>query len=112
MTSLWFVTSMTRMDSANANNLHEPVVTAELSERDQLVLEFERHWWKYAGAKVPGWSRDFDLWAAEALRSGDVDTLASYRDRAPGMPYAHPTVEHYTPLFVALGAGTDLTTPA
>jgi 4,5-DOPA dioxygenase extradiol len=28
------------------------------------------------------------------------------------MPYAHPTVEHYTPLFVALGAGTDLTTPA
>jgi 4,5-DOPA dioxygenase extradiol len=63
-------------------------------------------------AAVPGWSRDFDLWAAEALSSGDVDTLSSYRDLAPGMPYAHPTVEHYTPLFVALGAGTDLTTPA
>ena len=26
---------------------------------------------------------------------------------APGMPYAHPTVEHYTPLFVTLGAATD-----
>jgi 4,5-DOPA dioxygenase extradiol len=63
-------------------------------------------------AAAPGWSKDFDLWAAEALAAGDVDTLASYRDRAPGMPYAHPTVEHYTPLFVALGAGTDLTTPA
>jgi 4,5-DOPA dioxygenase extradiol len=25
---------------------------------------------------------------------------------APGMPYAHPTVEHYTPLFVTLGAAT------
>ena len=23
------------------------------------------------------------------------------------MPYAHPTVEHYTPLFVTLGAATD-----
>ena len=23
------------------------------------------------------------------------------------MPYAHPTVEHFAPLFVALGASTD-----
>ena len=59
-------------------------------------------------APAPGWSKDFDLWAAEAIAAGDVDTLASFRDLAPGMPYAHPTVEHYTPLFVALGAGTDV----
>jgi len=57
-------------------------------------------------AKVPGWSKDFDLWAADALARGDVDTLADYRAKAPGMPYAHPTVEHYTPLFVTLGAAT------
>lgn len=25
------------------------------------------------------------------------------------MPYAHPTVEHFTPLFVPLGAATDPT---
>jgi Protein of unknown function (DUF3263) len=25
--------------------------TGELSERDRKILEFERHWWKYAGAK-------------------------------------------------------------
>ena len=60
--------------------------------------------------RVPGWSSDFDLWAAEALASGDVDELASFRDRAPGMPYAHPTVEHFTPLFVTLGAADDPTT--
>ncbi len=58
---------------------------------------------------VPGWSSDFDLWAADALRTGDVDELASFRDRAPGMPYAHPTVEHFTPLFVTLGAADDPT---
>ena len=46
---------------------------------------------------------EFDAWAAEAMSRGDVEELASYRDRAPGMPYAHPTVEHYTPLFVTLG---------
>ena len=27
------------------------------------------------------------------------------------MPYAHPTVEHYTPLFVTLGAATDSEVP-
>jgi 4,5-DOPA dioxygenase extradiol len=53
---------------------------------------------------VPGWSRDFDLWAGEALARHDLDELAAYRTRAPGMPYAHPTVEHFTPLFLTLGA--------
>jgi 4,5-DOPA dioxygenase extradiol len=62
-------------------------------------------------AEAPGWSRDFDAWAAEALTAGDVDTLASYAAKAPGMPYAHPTVEHYTPLFVTLGAATDPSEP-
>ena len=57
-------------------------------------------------ATAPGWSVEFDAWAAEALARGDVDQLASYRSKAPGMPYAHPTVEHYTPLFVTLGAAT------
>jgi 4,5-DOPA dioxygenase extradiol len=58
-------------------------------------------------AAAPTWSQDFDAWAGDALARGDVDALASYRSSAPGMPYAHPTVEHYTPLFVTLGAATD-----
>src|SRR5689334_6797669 len=62
-------------------------------------------------AEAPGWSRDFDQWAAEALARGDVAELAAYRSKAPGMPYAHPTVEHYTPLFVTLGAAMDPEAP-
>jgi len=62
-------------------------------------------------AAAPGWSRDFDAWAGEAMARGDVDALADYRNQAPGMPYAHPTVEHYSPLFVTLGAATDPTEP-
>ena len=62
-------------------------------------------------AEAPGWSVDFDLWAADALARGDIDELASYADKAPGMPYAHPTVEHLTPLFVTLGAATDTEAP-
>jgi len=57
-------------------------------------------------ASVPGWSADFDAWAGEAMARGDVDALASYKTKAPGMPFAHPTVEHYTPLFVTLGAAS------
>ena len=56
--------------------------------------------------RIPGWSREFDHWVAEALERGDLEALADY-GRAPGMPYAHPTVEHFTPLFIALGASTD-----
>ena len=61
--------------------------------------------------EMPGWSSDFDSWASDALARGDVDELAAFRTSAPGMPYAHPTVEHFTPLFVALGAATDPSAP-
>jgi 4,5-DOPA dioxygenase extradiol len=33
--------------------------------------------------------------------------IMAFASRAPGMPYAHPTVEHSAPLFVTLGAATD-----
>ena len=68
-------------------------------------LPFLRDW--SPGAAAPGWSVEFDAWAAEALSRGDVDELMHFATRAPGMPYAHPTVEHLTPLFVALGAAAD-----
>jgi 4,5-DOPA dioxygenase extradiol len=55
---------------------------------------------------APQWSIDFDQWAAEALVRGDIDELFAFREKAPGMPYAHPTVEHFAPLFVTLGAVT------
>jgi len=60
--------------------------------------------------QVPAWSSDFDAWVADALARGDVDQLAGYR-RAPGMPYAHPTPDHYTPLFITLGAAADPQAP-
>jgi 4,5-DOPA dioxygenase extradiol len=64
------------------------------------------HDWRI-DAEPPGWSRDFDDWAREALARGDVDALMDFRSRAPGMPYAHPTIEHFSPLFVTLGAAAD-----
>ncbi len=53
---------------------------------------------------IPAWSSDFDAWAADALGRGDVDELSSWVTRAPGMPHAHPTPDHFIPLFITLGA--------
>ena len=68
-------------------------------------LPFIRDWRVEAAA--PGWSAEFDLWAKEALDRGDIESLINYKSLAPGMPYAHPTVEHFTPLFITLGAATN-----
>ncbi len=58
-------------------------------------------------ATPPGWSVEFDLWAQEVLSRGAVDALMNYKALAPGMPYAHPTVEHFAPIFITLGAATQ-----
>lgn len=68
-------------------------------------LPFLRDW--SIDATAPGWSSEFDLWAKDALSRGDVETLAAYKDVAPAVAYAHPTVEHFTPLFVTLGAASN-----
>ena len=89
----------------------------ELREQGVLVIGsgFMTHGLPYVNWSdpdaIPGWSAEFDAWAGEALGRGDVDELAHFRTRAPGMPYAHPTVEHFTPLFVTLGAATDPSAP-
>jgi 4,5-DOPA dioxygenase extradiol len=58
--------------------------------------------------------REFDAWATDALARKDLDTLLDYRHTAPALAYAHLTVDHFVPLFVALGAsleaGADATT--
>ena len=47
------------MDAARAA---EPTLGGdELSERDRQILEFERQWWKYAGAKEQAIRDLFDM---------------------------------------------------
>ncbi|WP_090902289.1 DODA-type extradiol aromatic ring-opening family dioxygenase [Azotobacter beijerinckii] len=46
----------------------------------------------------------FADWTAEALRKGDLQTLLDYRQNAPEAERAHPSDEHFLPLFVALSA--------
>ncbi|MEO8740385.1 MAG: class III extradiol ring-cleavage dioxygenase [Casimicrobiaceae bacterium] len=46
----------------------------------------------------------FAQWLNERLVAHDEEALLAYRERAPDAVRAHPTDEHFLPLFVALGA--------
>ena len=48
------------MESAQVASSHE-TVDAALSDRDRRILEFERQWWKYAGAKEQAIRDLFDM---------------------------------------------------
>lgn len=50
---------------------------------------------------------EFTNWVYEAIRSRDMDVLLNYRSLAPHAVRAHPTEEHFLPLFIALGASGD-----
>jgi hypothetical protein len=47
------------MDAAAAHPSRE--TAAGLGERDREILEFERQWWKYAGAKETAIRESFDM---------------------------------------------------
>ena len=50
------------MDAANAREVAASGGAAEeLSERDREILNFERQWWKYAGAKEQAVREKFDM---------------------------------------------------
>lgn len=50
---------------------------------------------------------EFDDWGRRALAAHDVDALLDFEHKAPAAKLAHPRIEHFSPLFVTLGAGAD-----
>jgi len=53
------------------------------------------------------YAQAFASWLRERLEARDTDALIHYRDRAPDAARAHPTEEHFLPLFVAWGAAGE-----
>jgi 4,5-DOPA dioxygenase extradiol len=58
-------------------------------------------------AESPEANRAFDAWVVDTLERRDLDALFAYREAAPGVMQALPTVEHFVPLLVAYGASYD-----
>ena len=55
------------------------------------------------GAPLP-YAVEFQGWANDRIAAGDTESLADYRSITRSGARAHPTDEHFLPLFVALGA--------
>ena len=60
----------------------------------------------FGGASEPApYVAAFSRWVEDAVTRGDLPALLDYRRQAPGAERAHPTDDHFLPLFFALGAG-------
>jgi len=59
------------------------------------------------GASPQPYARAFADWLHARLATADTDALVRYRDLAPSAERAHPTEEHFLPLFIAWGAAGD-----
>lgn len=62
----------------------------------------------FGGAREPApYVLEFSRWIESALERGDLNALLNYRSLAPHAERAHPTEDHFLPLFFALGAAGD-----
>jgi len=88
----------------------------KLSDEDVLIIGSGhlthnlRDWARGQGEPAP-YAREFQTWVFDRLNEHDLDTLADYRSRSPHGARAHPTDEHFLPLFLALGAASEQPRP-
>jgi len=57
------------------------------------------------------YAQAFSGWLHDRLVEHDADALVAYREQAPEAVRAHPTEEHFLPLFVAWGAAGEAAVP-
>ncbi|MFN6508242.1 DODA-type extradiol aromatic ring-opening family dioxygenase [Xanthomonas translucens] len=62
---------------------------------------------RYAEGKDAPYVRPFIDWVEQALRREDLPALLDYRRQAPFADRAHPTDEHWLPLYFAMGAAGE-----
>jgi len=68
--------------------------------------------WDRSGRTAPlPYAKAFQAFVFEKIESHNLDALAEYRSLSPDGVRAHPSEEHFLPLFVALGAARDDSKP-
>jgi 4,5-DOPA dioxygenase extradiol len=70
-----------------------------------------RDWFRNQGKHSPlPYVAEFSSWLEQKLVARDIDALVNWHEQAPDAARAHPTDEHFLPLFVALGAAGEYAT--
>lgn len=93
------------------HHLHVGQALASLADDGVLVIGSGhvthnlRDWAMHRQATEPlDYVSRFSEWLHARLVAGDGDAVLAYRDEAPGAERAHPTEEHFLPIFIAWGA--------
>ncbi|MGP9833889.1 dioxygenase family protein [Marinobacter sp. NSM] len=60
---------------------------------------------RWRDKRASEYAREFSHWVREAVIAGDHERLVNALALAPHARRAHPTIEHFLPLLVALGTG-------
>lgn len=65
--------------------------------------------YEFRGSATHGadYVKNFAAWTANALQTRNTEQLLDYQNYAPSAERAHPTNEHFLPLFIALGAAGE-----
>lgn len=68
------------------------------------VHNLRRLRWDQKNAAPELWAVEFDRWVHEKLRGAKIEDLLSFDVLAPHAKEAHPTTEHFLPLFFTAGS--------
>ena len=63
--------------------------------------------WREENPAPQRYAVEFRDWVVERLEKGDIKSLVEFKNEAPFVRENHPTLEHFLPLFVTLGASKD-----
>ncbi len=64
----------------------------------------ELNWAAKSSTRAEPWAVEFEDWVIENLQRKDVETLLHFENEAPSAARAHPTPEHFFPIFFPIGA--------
>jgi len=70
-----------------------------------------RDWDRSGRASPAPYALEFQQWVFERIKNKDLEMLSDYRSASPHGTRAHPTDEHFLPLFIALGAASEKARP-
>jgi 4,5-DOPA dioxygenase extradiol len=98
------------LDTRSAWKLGEAL--KPLREMNVLIVasgSLTHNLYEFRGATPHGadYVKQFAAWTAQSLQARNIDQLLDYKQYAPSAKRAHPTDEHFLPLFIALGAAGE-----
>ena len=60
--------------------------------------------WSDKNGKPDAWALEYNQWVLSKLTTARIDDLIAFEAKSPNVRLAHPTTEHFVPIFFTIGA--------